>query len=137
MNDINKDNQFISTEENTDIQNITENKIPQRGMYKNLKVSVKVLNIGIVVGILALVLVTVFLAVKGNYKVEFNVNGGTAVETQALKYGKPVAAPKDPERTNYTFGGWYIDKDFTKPWVFEKDVVENNMILYAKWIPTE
>ncbi|MEG1834699.1 MAG: InlB B-repeat-containing protein [Oscillospiraceae bacterium] len=102
-------------------------------MYKNIKVPVKLLNIGIIIGIVALILVTVFLALKGSFKISFEVSGGTAVEMQSLKYGKTVTPFEPPERTGYTFIGWYKDKDFTNPWIFETDIVENNMTLYAKW----
>lgn len=38
-----------------------------------------------------------------------------------------------PKRRGYKLAGWYRDIDLLIPWDFEKDRVESNMTLYAKW----
>lgn len=65
--------------------------------------------------------------------VKFESNGGTEVPSQNISYGEPVTRPEDPTREGYRFAGWYSDIDLQKPWDFEKDTVQGNMTLYAKW----
>ena len=65
--------------------------------------------------------------------VTFEVNGGTAVTAQTVKTGNRVAAPSDPAKTGYLFGGWYTDQGCTKAWDFNADTVKSAMTLYAKW----
>ena len=40
-----------------------------------------------------------------------------------------------PEKTNYEFGGWYLDRDFTQAYEFS-DHLSNSITLYAKWLST-
>ena len=44
-----------------------------------------------------------------------------------------MVAPSDPERTGFTFVGWYKDVACTQAWDFAKGVVTADMTLYAKW----
>ncbi len=37
--------------------------------------------------------------------------------------------------TDYTFAGWYTDPEFKNPMTFPYTVTENNLTVYAKWIP--
>jgi len=45
-----------------------------------------------------------------------------------------VERPEQPKRPGRTFAGWYFDEECTERWDFETDTVEDNMILYAKWL---
>ncbi len=65
--------------------------------------------------------------------VTFVTNGGTDVAGQTVKTDATITKPSDPEKTGYTFGGWYTDQSCTKKWDFEKDTVSDAMTLYAKW----
>lgn len=65
--------------------------------------------------------------------VTFVTNGGTDVAGQTVKTDAKITKPSDPEKTGYTFGGWYTDQSCTKKWDFEKDTVSDAMTLYAKW----
>lgn len=120
--------------------NTNENEQPKRkynsggGMYRGAKVPVKVLNWGIIIGIIALMLVTVFLISNGGFTVTFDANGGSHVESQRLNYGELIEKPQDPVLQGHTFDGWYWDIDFKLPWNFEENIVEGDMFLYAKWI---
>lgn len=37
------------------------------------------------------------------------------------------------QEITYIFKGWYKDKEFTKEWDFDNDVIEDNTTIYAKW----
>ena len=71
-----------------------------------------------------------------NYKhftVTFNSNGGSEVVSQLVAEGGVAFKPEEPMRERYTFGGWYIDVDLTKPFSFAT-VITSDITLYAKWI---
>lgn len=68
------------------------------------------------------------------YTAAFNSNGGSAVDSQVVEYGKTVTAPANPIRTNYTFRGWYRDNGtFRSAWNFDSDTVTEDITLYARW----
>ncbi|MCQ2412232.1 MAG: InlB B-repeat-containing protein [Sphaerochaetaceae bacterium] len=75
-----------------------------------------------------------------HYKVTFNMHGhGTAIATINADYGSKLDPIADPSDADYLFDGWYLDSDYTQPWVwsFEDDTVVGNMTIHAKWdIPT-
>lgn len=67
------------------------------------------------------------------YTVAFDTRGGSTVPSAMTAQNKTMVAPANPERSGYTFAGWYKDADCTQAWVFSKDVVTADMTLYAKW----
>lgn len=64
--------------------------------------------------------------------IEFNTNFGTPVDMIVGLPGTAVTQPADPTREHYQFGGWYIDRDLTTPYVFDTMPTES-ITLYAKW----
>ena len=67
---------------------------------------------------------------KEEYTVTFNSNGGSAVESQPVKYEEKANKPTDPTRTNYVFRGW---KDsFNNEYDFNTPVT-GNITLKAEW----
>lgn len=71
------------------------------------------------------------------YTVTFDTRGGSTVPSAMTAQNKTMTAPADPERSGYTFAGWYKDADCTQAWDFSKDVVTADMTLYAKWTKNE
>ena len=65
-----------------------------------------------------------------NWVVTFDPNGGTPVPlAQEVEYGHTATEPAAPEKTGYTFDGWYLGDekyDFSA-------AVEQNITLTAKW----
>ncbi|MCL1936775.1 MAG: InlB B-repeat-containing protein [Candidatus Azobacteroides sp.] len=56
------------------------------------------------------------------------------IEPQSIAYGNYAAAPENPEREGYYFGGCFTDNGtFAKEWNFKTDVVTHDTTLYAKW----
>ncbi|MFT9820382.1 InlB B-repeat-containing protein [Lysinibacillus sp. NPDC056185] len=70
---------------------------------------------------------------KVSYVVTFDSNGGSEVSSQTVGYNELVKAPAAPKKEGYTFDGWYKDKELTVLWDFAKEVVTQNVTLYAKW----
>ncbi len=64
--------------------------------------------------------------------VTFNSMGGSAVAGKSVKFGTAIAAPANPSRKGYTFGGWYKESSCTNKWSFSTPV-KDHMTLYAKW----
>lgn len=67
------------------------------------------------------------------FKVYFNSDGGTPVQTQTIKSGEKVIKPSDPvksgdENFTYEFSGWYIGET---AWDFENNVVIKDITLTA------
>lgn len=116
-------------------QSPEKQETPQlRGLYSKVKISVKTLNIIIVVLVVLLIGCMAFGIAKGGFRVSFDTQGGTAVEMQKeIMYGQPLDVPEEPTREGFEFDGWYRDPDGTIPWNMEEDTVTESMTLYAKW----
>ena len=65
------------------------------------------------------------------YNVKFEMGGAAAMKDQTVGYGKGAVLPENMKRAGYVFGGWYLDKDFTKP--YNGEVLESDITLYALW----
>jgi len=48
--------------------------------------------------------------------------------------GSKIVMPRPMSKDGYFFGGWYRESTFNTPWDFDKDVVNRDTDLYAKWI---
>lgn len=67
-------------------------------------------------------------------EVYFDNNTGNGERTLGTVTNGLADKPKeDPKRDGYTFGGWYKESTCENAWNFETDVVEGEVILYAKW----
>lgn len=76
------------------------------------------------------------LELKTSFNVNFNVNGGSFVESQTVDRGTTIDEPATPIKEGYTFGGWYEDCTF-KVQFYSGRLIYNDLTLYAKWIPNE
>ena len=65
--------------------------------------------------------------------VSFKTSGGSEIADVKAQFGEKLACPEDPVREGHIFEGWYKDIHLTEKWDFEKDTVQGNMSLYAKW----
>lgn len=64
----------------------------------------------------------------------FDSMGGSKVEAQQnIQKGSLLTQPKVPVKNGYTFIGWYLDEGLQTAWDFEQNMVEQDMVLYAKW----
>ncbi|MDP3130992.1 MAG: InlB B-repeat-containing protein, partial [Bacillota bacterium] len=71
------------------------------------------------------------------YDITFHENGGAAVEPVEVA-GKDAAGIvlPEPTREHYAFAGWFIDDGtFESEWI--PVILEGDLDLYAKWIPTD
>lgn len=77
------------------------------------------------------------LIVSADCIVNFETNGGEALDSVTALYGELLSQPQDPLREGYCLEGWYSDIDLSQRWDFESMSVSGNMTLYAKWIEGE
>jgi len=78
--------------------------------------------------------ITLYAKWTKDYTVTFDSKGGSEIPSQIVPYKALVKAPSDPEKEGYLFIGWYKNKEFTKAWDFAKDVVTEDLTLYARWM---
>ena len=103
------------------------------GLYKYVKVPVRVVEYVIIALIAILLFCVIFGTINGGYTVTFDAMGGTRVEEQKLEYGDHVAEPEPPTMEGRTFLGWFTDEGCTYAWDFQNDTVSGSMTLYAGW----
>lgn len=106
---------------------VTAPEAAYSGFYENIDLSEPS---GMVTADSGLVLTRYFD--RETYTIEFVTNGGTTVANIDALYGAPVAAPANPSRYGYTFGGWYADEDLIEEYVFDTMPL-NGTSVYAKW----
>lgn len=72
------------------------------------------------------------LPTEKSYLVKFDTNGGSIINDQ-LVYENRLLDVTTPTRNNDQFVGWFKDYTLKDPWILDKDVVTENITLYAKW----
>lgn len=78
---------------------------------------------------------------RKTYTVKFDLQDATITPTipdQTVNHGAKVTKPAAPEKTDYTFGGWYKEPTCANKFIFSDDTgtpdtVTSNITLYAKW----
>ena len=95
--------------------------------------------VGCLLFLLAIVLLITTCDTFGSGKyftVSFNADGGEpAPEKQRIPKGGLIVEPEEMVRKDFNFGSWYRDSACTRLWDFTRDVVTEDIILYAKWKP--
>ena len=61
---------------------------------------------------------------------------GASSMTLLVEDGELIIEPDVPTKDGYTFDGWYTNAALTNEWDFSNDLVQEDMILNAKWIGT-
>ncbi len=71
---------------------------------------------------------------ESTFVVMFDSNGGSKVAAiKDIIVNTAITKPENPIKSGYDFIGWYRDSSLNSQWNFGKDVVLEDMILYAKW----
>ena len=121
-------------EETHDSQQSQQENTPRlRGLYRNVKISVKALDTFIVVGVLAILILVIIGLQDAGFTVTFDSRGGSDVPAQTLMYGQTLQEPEPPTREGYTFTGWFRDTACNMLWNMESDTIETDITLYAGW----
>ena len=73
------------------------------------------------------------VVVSSECMVSFVTNCEKKMDSVLVERGSLLRMPSAPHRRGYKLEVWYRDIDLLTPWDFEKDRVESNVTLYAKW----
>ncbi len=71
---------------------------------------------------------------RQSFMITFLTYGGSFVAPMTAKAEAPIAAPSNPTKLNFSFGGWFTTVDYTTEFVFDK-MPEVNTTLHALWTP--
>lgn len=72
----------------------------------------------------------------GKYTVNFETNGGSAIESQKISMTGKLYEPDDPQKEQYEFAGWYLDRQLTQTATFPL-AIKGDTTLYADWLRVE
>lgn len=90
--------------------------------------------------ILGLLFLQSCIAIDSSHKVTFVTNGGSNVDTILVNESQKIQF-KDSYREGYKLNGWYMSSDNGETidlmWDFDKDIVTEDITLYADWITLE
>ena len=115
-------------------ENQQEPKKPQfRGLYRNVKISVKALDRIIIACLVVIVVVLAFEMRNPGFTITFDSKGGTDVAPQNQMYGEHLELPEPPTREGYNFPEWNNDYASEEPWKVEEGTIQSDMTLYAGW----
>lgn len=118
-----------------DRQEQTEEQKPRqfRGLYKNVKISVKALDC-IIIGCIVVIVVLLALDLRNpGFTITFDSKGGTDVAAQNQMYGELLEEPEPPTREGYLFDGWYQDPACDVEWDVDTKTIDSDITLYAGW----
>ena len=128
------DKENIKTDETTLKDEADSSSFKQlRGLYSKVNISVKTLNIVIIVASIAIVICIALGLMDRGYLVEFNTMGGSYIEPQKLMYGDEVVV-EDPSREGYRFEKWALDEACKVTADLDTLKVDGPFTLYACWI---
>jgi uncharacterized repeat protein (TIGR02543 family)/LPXTG-motif cell wall-anchored protein len=71
------------------------------------------------------------------YTVSFDMHDATSEQLADLTdvvAGTKISVPTEPERTGYTFDGWWKEETYITQWDFNSNVVTKDITLHAKWV---
>ena len=106
-----------------------------RGLYRNVKISIKTLDTIIITCIVVIVVLLAIGLRNPGFTITFDSKGGTDVAAQNQMYGQLLEAPEPPTREGYLFTGWYLDPACYEQWNLETDTIQEDITLYAGWEP--
>ena len=111
-----------------------EEQLPRfRGLYRNVKISVKALD-RVIFACIAVICIVVAMELRDpGFTITYDSRGGTDVMANNQMYGELLEEPEPPTREGYVFTGWYKDNACYELWDVNKDTIESDMMLYAGW----
>ena len=111
-----------------------EEQLPRfRGLYRNVKISVKALD-RVIFACIAVICIVVAMELRNpGFTITYDSRGGTDVMANNQMYGELLEEPEPPTREGYVFTGWYKDNACYELWDVNNDTIESDMMLYAGW----
>ena len=121
-------------EDNRNNSEPQEEQLPRfRGLYRNVKISVKALD-RVIFACIAVICIVVAMELRNpGFTITYDSRGGTDVMANNQMYGELLEEPEPPTREGYVFTGWYKDNACYELWDVNNDTIESDMMLYAGW----
>ena len=121
-------------EDNRNNSEPQEEQLPRfRGLYRNVKISVKALD-RVIFACIAVICIVVAMELRDpGFTITYDSRGGTDVMANNQMYGELLEEPEPPTREGYVFTGWYKDNACYELWDVNNDTIESDMMLYAGW----
>lgn len=76
---------------------------------------------------------TIRYEIRSSFTVTFDGANISTLYNQSIE--ETIPEPESPEKSGYTFNGWYKDSFYQEKWDFETDTLIGDTTLYAKWEP--
>ena len=71
------------------------------------------------------------------HTVHFDTHGGSEIGDVQVPHENLVEKPKNnPTKEGHTFGGWYEDDQYERPFIFSRGIIEDT-IIHARWIAND
>ncbi len=70
------------------------------------------------------------------YTIDFKSYGGSTVDSITFQYDDAIVLPDEPEKSEHSFKGWYVDETLKTPFDLTA-MPAKNLTLHAKWQPNE
>ena len=82
--------------------------------------------------------ITLYAVWLQEFNITFDANGGKFSDNKntyelASYYGAKISMVETPERSGYTFIGWYTNSSLADLWDFENNTISSAITLYAGW----
>ena len=82
--------------------------------------------------------ITLYAVWLQEFTITFDANGGKFSDNKntyelASYYGAKISMVETPERSGYTFIGWYTNSSLADLWDFENNTISSAITLYAGW----
>lgn len=121
-------------EDNRNNSELQEEQLPRfRGLYRNVKISVKALD-RVIFACIAVIFIVVAMELRNpGFTITYDSCGGTDVMANNQMYGELLEEPEPPTREGYLFTGWYKDSACYELWDVNSDIIESDIMLYAGW----
>ncbi|BES64381.1 hypothetical protein SANA_08200 [Gottschalkiaceae bacterium SANA] len=74
---------------------------------------------------------------NNGYTIIFDTNGGSAVPMVLERFNAPIPELIQPVKKGYDFDGWYRDNAFKTAYEIPTTMPDEDVVVYAKWIPRE
>ena len=74
---------------------------------------------------------------NNGYTIIFDTNGGSAVPMILERFNAPITGAVEPIKQGYDFDGWYTDNSFKTAYEIPATMPNEDVVVYAKWIPRE
>ncbi len=122
----------VNKDEDNDDEAKVAGGVKRTRQYSKSKATIIAIVTAILVGVAGMVLMFFLNRQESQMCVlQFEVNGGSKIESQEVICGTKASRPDDPKKEGFEFQDWLVDG---MPFNFEEDTVDKDMVVKAKWL---